>query len=602
MSNIKNTTIDDSVFLTLPAGTVAQRPSSPTDGQIRYNSDNNALETYSENNSVWSSVEPKNVVATGGIIYDTESDGGTYRVHVFNNTLGSETFAVQSPGEIEYLIVGGGGGGGDTSGGGGGAGGLVTGLINVTTGNYAIQVGDGSVGTTAYSGGTSGDGAFPGDDSTAFGFTAMGGGGGGTYQNPGTRINGASGGGVRGDAQNRGYSTRPGIAQQTTTYGYGSGNNGGNTVGLSNGDASAGGGGAGGVGQTAVAALGGDGGPGISVSTNGIHTFYAGGGGGSGGYYSQNQPNDGMDQNGLGGHGGGGQGGRRSRFIDDPFITDGGDGTGSGGGGTGYDGGGWGAADKGGGKGGDGIVIVRYPLLTKPETTAPKVTNRNVVFDFDFGNPTSYAGYKASTVLDVKCGNVGTAVNSPLYVNPGSHKGHLRFNGSNQHVGLGRSFCDNQELGLGNVSYTQEAWFRLRATPPGDTTSGYSIFGNASAVGIGMQAILVGGNIRLNFGARSTSNFEQNTNLSLNVWYHVVCVREAGVQNRIYINGQLDGTNSGSNLTILSGAGEMQIGWSDTRVANRLNGEIATAKLYNTWLTAQEVEDNYNATRWRFGL
>lgn len=600
MADLGNTTVNDTGFLQLPSGTTAQRPGTPGATMFRYNLTTQNLETYSSNSLSWVATQPKTVSATGGITYDAEVDGSTYRVHVFNDTTGAQTFTVNQAGEVEYLIVAGGGGGGDTSGGGGGAGGVVAGFFDAATTNYTINVGAGSVGTTAYSGGTSGDGAFPGDNSTAFGLTALGGGGGGSYQNPGTRINGGSGGGVRGDAQNRGYSQRPSTATQPTSASGGFGHPGGNTPGLNNGDPSAGGGGAGGVGQDCVTLNGGDGGPGINTSISGFPTMYAGGGGGSGGYIGIG---GGIERNGIGGAGGGGNGGRLSRFITDPFITDGGDGTGGGGGGVGYDGGGWGASDKGGGTGGSGIVIIRYPLLSEPAQTAPKVTNRNLVFEFDFGISSTYPGYRGTQVFDGKCGNIGTVTGTPLYIYPSSHRGAIRFDGSNDHIGLGRSFCHRQELGTGNVSYTQEAWFRLNATPPGDTTSGYSIFGNASATGIGIQAILVGGNIRVNFGARSTSNFEQATNLSLNTWYHVVAVRQAGVQNRIYINGQLDGTNSGSNLTISgTSQGEMQIGWSDTRVNNRMNGDIAMCRLYNTWLTDQEVLDNYNATRWRFGL
>ena len=599
MSSLKNTTISDNIFLQLPAGTDAQRPGSPTAAQLRYNTTSGNLEAYSSLGTAWKTVEPNHVAATGGVVYDTtDGNGSNYRVHVFNQ-IGNSTLTVTEPGEVEYLIVAGGGGGGDTSAGGGGGGGLINGYTNLSATTYTITVGDGGDSSNAYSSGTSGQGGFQGANSVAFGLTALGGGGGGSYQNPGTKINGGSGGGVRGDAQNRSYTAYPSTATQPG-QGYGVGHRGGTTPGLSNGNPSSGGGGAGEIGQDCTANNGGDGGRGLGVYTNGRHTFYAGGGGGSGGYNASGR--SGIITNGLGGYGGGGNGGRRSRFDQDEFCTDGGDGTGGGGGGNGYDGGGHAAGVKGGAYGGSGVVIIRYPLNPANKTSAPKVTNRNVVFDFDFGNPASYAGWGSTTVYDSKGSNTGTVTGSPIYMYPGSHRAAFRFDGVDDHIGLGRTFCDKQEIGTGNVSYSMEAWFKLNANPPGVTTSGYSIFGNASATGIGMQAVYVSSSIRVNFGARSTSNFNSNTGLSLNTWYHVVCVREAGVQNRIYINGQLDGTFSGGSLTVLSTSGEMQIGWANTRVNNRMNGEIATAKLYNTWLTAQEVEDNFNATRWRFGV
>jgi hypothetical protein len=51
MATLKNTTINDTGHLTLPSGTTAQRPGSPTAGMIRYNSSLGAVEYY--NGSTW---------------------------------------------------------------------------------------------------------------------------------------------------------------------------------------------------------------------------------------------------------------------------------------------------------------------------------------------------------------------------------------------------------------------------------------------------------------------------------------------------------------------------------------------------------------------
>lgn len=46
MATLKNTTIDDTGFLKLPSGTTAQRPGSPSAGQMRFNSTFKTVETY----------------------------------------------------------------------------------------------------------------------------------------------------------------------------------------------------------------------------------------------------------------------------------------------------------------------------------------------------------------------------------------------------------------------------------------------------------------------------------------------------------------------------------------------------------------------------
>jgi hypothetical protein len=54
MGTFKNTTINDTGHLTLPSGTTAQRPASPANGMIRYNSTSGTVELYTNGN--WATV------------------------------------------------------------------------------------------------------------------------------------------------------------------------------------------------------------------------------------------------------------------------------------------------------------------------------------------------------------------------------------------------------------------------------------------------------------------------------------------------------------------------------------------------------------------
>jgi hypothetical protein len=51
MATLKNTTVNDTGFFTAPAGTTAQRPSSPSVGMLRFNTTLGYLECYS--GSTW---------------------------------------------------------------------------------------------------------------------------------------------------------------------------------------------------------------------------------------------------------------------------------------------------------------------------------------------------------------------------------------------------------------------------------------------------------------------------------------------------------------------------------------------------------------------
>lgn len=276
-------------------------------------------------------------VASGGTVTTFEGDGtigsvGTrYIVHTFAS---SGALALHAARDVEYLIVaGGGGGGGSFHGGGGGAGGLITGSLSVAPGSQSAVVGTGGDGGAQQT--NPRDFGDNGGDSSVLGVTALGGGGGGAGAIGATAAIGRSGGSGGGGAF-AGTSGADGSPGQGHAGGRGRDASGP----VRNGG---GGGGAGAAGGAAVAGAvghGGDGGVGVSSAITGDVRTYAGGGGGNG--------HTSGGRAGLGGAGGGGAGQRVS-----VAAVAGAHGLGGGGGG----------ADAGvGADGGDGVVIVRYPL------------------------------------------------------------------------------------------------------------------------------------------------------------------------------------------------------------------------------------------------
>jgi len=273
--------------------------------------------------------------ATGGDeTFDIIQGGVTFRVHKFTTT-GTSTFTVNQAGTItdaEVLIVAGGGGGGGDNSGGGGAGGVLQETVTLSQQSYDIVVGAGGAGAPQVN--TLGS---SGQDSSAFGFTAIGGGRGGTGNSG--MYNGASGGSGGGAA-----------AEGTNGSGgsgtSGQGNRGGDGRG---GDAGGGGGGAGGPGQNGDARgnqLGGDGGQGVNLDFDGTARWYAAGGNGGNqnGVYNSRPA-----VNGIGG---------RTNTSGSSRATAGAANTGSGGGGVT-----WTAPENPlGGAGGSGIVIIKYQI------------------------------------------------------------------------------------------------------------------------------------------------------------------------------------------------------------------------------------------------
>ena len=183
MAQLKSTQINDTGFLQLPAGTSAQRPASPANGQMRYNTTLGRVEWYDATYTAWLPAGFVPPIATGGTVTDITQDGVNYRVHLFTS-VGTSTFTVTRSGSVEYLIVAGGGSSGSTAVNGGNSS-----FASITT----IGGGAGRTGSTAGNSGGSGGGAGGSD-----GFRL---GGAGT---PGQGNNGGSGEGGGGISTNRG--------------------------------------------------------------------------------------------------------------------------------------------------------------------------------------------------------------------------------------------------------------------------------------------------------------------------------------------------------------------------------------------------------------
>ena len=578
MANLKNTVISDTGFFKLPVGDTAARPASPAATQLRFNTDTGQLEQFRPGLGAWIAPSNTGVIATGGdAVYDVDAEGTTYRVHVFTST-GTSPFSVLQGGEVEYLIVAGGGPGGNTNGtnsgqgGGGGAGGLITGHISVSPQNYTITVGAGGEGVP-----DSSNKGSNGQNTTALGLTALGGGPGGGHRNPNGN-DGGSGGGAGtsgGDSPNNG-----GNALQPGSSSGGSGNNGGQTLNSGGNGGGGGGGGAGGLGETGNGdASSANGGIGLSSNITGIFNFYAGGGA-SGAYNGPQR---------FGGLGGGGNG----EFTQQ--AQSGTPNTGGGGGGGASRSGPAGSLDSG--AGGSGIVIIRYPLRqNNPEVAAGKTVGDGLVLDLDFAKPTVYSG-SGSVVTDSRLNGIsGTLVNSPVFTDPRTHRSSFRFNGSDQTItGTGLPFSGNQQ------SFSFSIW--ARAFSRSGTYDGiFTLGGNSSSNDYEGGLVLTFRNnstLRIRYWQDGGTNRTwTNTDFINGNWFNFTVVVE-NKNIKVYENNVVRVDAGFSNNWSLAG---------NYRIAqypfstNYLNGDVATVSVYNRALSGIEVSQYYNATRWRFGV
>ena len=103
----------------------------------------------------------------------------------------------------------------------------------------------------------------------------------------------------------------------------------------------------------------------------------------------------------------------------------------------------------------------------------------------------------------------------------------------------------------------------------------------------------------IGYGAGSHAVWSTNT-ISTGVWYNIVCTYKSGEQY-LYVNGDVWGQSLSATGSIdYTGITTGYIGTASD-LSRDFNGRIANLMIYDTVLSADEVNQNYNYFRNRFG-
>ena len=215
---------------------------------------------------------------------------------------------------------------------------------------------------------------------------------------------------------------------------------------------------------------------------------------------------------------------------------------------------------------------------------SPKVVTDGLVLYLDAANTKSYVS-GSTTWNDVsRSGINGTLVNEPTFSN--ENGGGIIFDGIDDYVSTTQR--------LTNPSFSYEVFLK-----PTNVSKDQMYIGNEL-----LQALYTRINnsrafvsIRTNVTQRTLAHPQLLLNNNI---YHIVSIYN-GVQLKIYVNNVLS-VGSEINETLLTPWGTSSIGrWINTDTRNFV-GNIYTVRLYNRELSSQEVLQNYNATKTRFGL
>jgi len=215
----------------------------------------------------------------------------------------------------------------------------------------------------------------------------------------------------------------------------------------------------------------------------------------------------------------------------------------------------------------------------------PKIVTDGLVFYVDAANPKSYPG-TGTVWYDLSSnGNNATLVNGPIVSN-----GKVIYDGINDYSSA--SFTGLEKNGSRNF------WFNLKelTLTPGIMFGAYNNFAlytnNNNGIDQLFQFIYYN---KSTTGSSAAGNFSIN-NIVVDRWYNTVVTWDEFGTAKHYLDGVLIHNQTVSDFST----------WK-TNISMRIGGYVAPmegsiVQMYNKPLSAEEVLENYNATKARFGL
>jgi len=165
---------------------------------------------------------------------------------------------------------------------------------------------------------------------------------------------------------------------------------------------------------------------------------------------------------------------------------------------------------------------------------------------------------------------------------------HPTFDGTDDKL----TISNNNQVAFGSGDFTLEV-----VTKPTSFSTYTHLVSLPLQSTFSLKATKHDGNLYFYSPSFTTFGSTDGWNLTLNEWNSVVLVRKSGVAY-CYLNGTLIGTKSGFN-NILT-AQDMNIGWGWG--SEYTPQSIPIVRVYNVGLTDDEVEQNFNAYKHRFGI
>lgn len=218
----------------------------------------------------------------------------------------------------------------------------------------------------------------------------------------------------------------------------------------------------------------------------------------------------------------------------------------------------------------------------------PRIITDGLVLCLDAANTKSYPGSGTTWTDLTGRGNNGTLNNGPTFNS--SNNGSIVFDGINDY---GQTATAALPSSATSPMTLEAACMTTNTGLSYQTVLGTN--GIYTQIGFSYSYFAGGRN-----GGGGNTLYTGLTSISANTWYHMILSFD-GTNGKFYLNGNLIytgsiGSNGGTNGVHLLST------YAANTAAERFEGRIAIARVYNTALSADQVSQNFQALRGRYGI
>jgi len=219
----------------------------------------------------------------------------------------------------------------------------------------------------------------------------------------------------------------------------------------------------------------------------------------------------------------------------------------------------------------------------------PEISNEGLVLCLDAANIRSYPG-TGTTWTDLSGnGNNLTLTNSPTWNN----SGYFSTGSTGYFTGAGSA-----SIPTGNSPYTMICWVRVTGSWTDGkgiiSIGGYGTNNQSNALRTYTSSL---GNFAHYWWNNDLAITNNNAGLSVGTWF-MVTAQFDGINRRVWANT----TNVGSDTPTSHNVTSTTIQVAKTFGTEYLQGDIATALIYNRGLSFTEIQTNFTALRSRYGI